>query len=162
MALRALARCCSHPKGSGWQSLQCQAGLGVSAERHKTLAVWRGIFITCSGCFHHQPSEMPVPVPMALAQLFPKSANAVSCGRSDSGNMHPPPKMIPKTLYPETYSCLISGLLERYCSTLFSWRNPPTNFKGKGCILIPISTSVPSRGSESPFQAVLLHLKAVV
>lgn len=35
MTLRALARCCSHPPGSGWQSSHCQAGLGVScAEWH--------------------------------------------------------------------------------------------------------------------------------
>lgn len=153
MALRALARCCSHPTGSGWQSLQCQAGLGVSVQNDTVgQSPWPfgGVFSSLAvGCFHHQPSEMPVPVPMALAQLFPKRANAVSCGRSDSGNMHPPTKMIQKTLYPETYSCLMSGLLERYCPTLFSWGNSPTNFKGKGCILIPISTSVPSCSSES-------------
>lgn len=75
MALRALARCCSHPKGSGWQSLQCQAGLGVSAEWHSGTRPWLfgGVFSSLAvGVFTTSPQKCQYQSPWLWPSCFPK------------------------------------------------------------------------------------------
>lgn len=109
-----------------------------------------------------QPSEMQVPVLLALAQLLPVRAHVLSCDRPNSDNTHPCPDKSQETLYFRIRHCLLSGLVQRYWPTLFSWGNPSTNFEGKGSILIPISALAPSSDSERLFQAGLLHLKTAL
>lgn len=158
MALRALA--ISRLRLAKLQA--ARQGSGSPAQNDtvgQSAWLYKEVFsLACSGCFHHQPSEMAVPVSMALAQLFPTSANAVSRVSSNSGNRHPHTQMIRQTLYSITYSCLMSALLERYIIFLGKSSH---KFQGERLYLIPISTLVPSRSLESPFQALLLHLKAV-
>lgn len=90
-------------------------------------------------------------------RLLPVRANPVSLWRSQLRE-HAPAHRRSGGLYTQKiHHRLMSGLVQRYWPTLFSCGNPSTNLKGRGCILIPISTLVPSSDSESLFQAVHLN-----